>query len=155
MPKKTSTTKKATNVRSPRKGAPKGPKKAASHSGAHTGSSSDDRVSGERIPIQFLVDYKCDGNYLFDFCKDLGEGGIFIVTSKPRPAGSMLDLTFTIPDDRKTLFAQGKVIWVQAEVPNRPELTPGMGVQFENFSSEDRQTLIEFVNRYAKVNAAA
>lgn len=25
-----------------------------------------------RVPIQLLVDYKSDGHYLFDFCKDLG-----------------------------------------------------------------------------------
>lgn len=41
--------------------------------------------SGRRIPIQLLVDYKSEGNYLFDFCRDLGTGGVFIQTNKPLP----------------------------------------------------------------------
>ena len=28
-----------------------------------------------RVPIQLLVDYKADGHYLFDFCKDESSSG--------------------------------------------------------------------------------
>lgn len=106
----------------------------------------DARVD-HRIPIQLLVDYKCEGNYLFDFCRDLGTGGVFIGTSKPLPVGKPIDLTFTIPDSKETLEAKGTVIWVQSSVPGK-ELTPGMGVQFEAFSPKQRQTLEEFLLRY-------
>ena len=107
----------------------------------------DDR-SGRRIPIQLLVDYKADGNYLFDFCRDLGTGGVFIQTATPLPTGSTLDLTFTIPDSKQTLMAKGTVIWVQSVVVGRKDLAPGMGVQFEGFSGEQRRLLDEFVQRY-------
>lgn len=103
---------------------------------------------GRRVPIQLLVDYKAEGNYLFDFCKDLGAGGVFIQTSKPLPTGSSIDLTFTIPDSKETLIAKGKVIWVQNPVEGRKELTPGMGVQFDGFSVEQRRLLEDFVQRY-------
>jgi type IV pilus assembly protein PilZ len=104
--------------------------------------------SGRRVPIQLLVDYKSDGNYLFDFCKDLGTGGVFIQTTKPLPTGSAIDLTFTIPDSKETLITKGTVIWVQSPVADRKDLVPGMGVQFKGFSGEQRKLLEDFVQRY-------
>ncbi len=104
--------------------------------------------SGRRVPIQLLVDYKSDGNYLFDFCKDLGTGGVFIQTTKPLPTGSAIDLTFTIPDSKETLITKGTVIWVQTPVADRKDLVPGMGVQFKGFSGEQRKLLEDFVQRY-------
>ncbi len=111
------------------------------------GGTPEDR-NDRRVPIQLLVDYKADGNYLFDFCKDLGTGGVFIQTNKPMPAGSAIDLTFTIPDSKETLITKGTVIWVQDAVPNRKDLVPGMGVQFRGFSGDQRRLLEEFVTRY-------
>ena len=101
-----------------------------------------------RVPIQLLVDYKADGSYLFDFCKDLGTGGIFIETAAPLPQGSDIDLTFTIPDSKETLNTKGQVIWVQNVISGRKDLTPGMGVQFSKFGSGDRKLLEDFVTRY-------
>jgi uncharacterized protein (TIGR02266 family) len=103
--------------------------------------------SGRRIPIQLLVDYKSDGNYLFDFCRDLGTGGVFIQTTKPLPTGSAIDLTFTIPDSKETLNAKGTVIWVQGQV-SKSEASAGMGVQFAAFSNDQRKLLEDFVKRY-------
>lgn len=108
----------------------------------------DEGRGGRRVPIQLLVDYKSGGNYLFDFCKDLGTGGVFIQTDKPLPMGSPIDLTFTIPDSKETLMTKGTVIWVQAPVADRKDLTPGMGVQFSGFSGDQRRLLEEFVTRY-------
>src|SRR5690606_16254072 len=104
----------------------------------------DDR-SGQRVPIQLLVDYKADGHYLFDFCRDLGTGGVFISTKRPLPQGSTIDLTFTIPDSKETLNTRGTVIWVQSVDASE---SPGMGVQFDGFSGEQRKQLEEFVVRY-------
>ena len=110
------------------------------------GKGADNRHT-QRVPVQLLVDYRCGGHYLFDFCRDLGTGGVFIQTDKPLSSGSSVDLTFTLPDSKETLVAKGKVIWVQNEVPGR-DLIPGMGVQFDTFSPEQRQLLEDFVERY-------
>jgi type IV pilus assembly protein PilZ len=118
------------------------------------GAGADGRL-GRRIPIQLLVDYKSEGNYLFDFCKDLGAGGVFIQTTKPLTTGSTLDLTFTIPDSKETLTTKGRVIWVQNPVAERKDLTPGMGVQFDAFSVDQRKILDEFVQRYHGEKLAA
>ena len=117
-----------------------------------TEKSSDEELRGDhRIPIQLLVDYKKgEGNYLFDFCRDLGTGGVFIETKQPLESGSTVDLTFTLPDSKETVCTTGKVIWVQSEIPGR-ELTPGMGVQFTTFDSEQRKQLEAFVERYHQI----
>ena len=101
----------------------------------------------QRIPIQLLVDYQCNGNYLFDFCRDLGTGGVFIETKSPLSTGSKVNLTFTLPDSKETLEAVGKVIWVQSDVPGK-SLTPGMGVQFESFNAKQRELLESFIDQY-------
>jgi type IV pilus assembly protein PilZ len=110
----------------------------------------EENRSGVRVPVQLLVDYRAGGNYLFDFCRDLGTGGAFIQTNTPLSTGSDIELTFTIPDSKETLTTKGKVIWVQNEIPDRPDLVPGMGVQFAGFNGAQRETLERFVQRYAE-----
>lgn len=128
----------------------KGGKKAVTGSKKKSGGGSgEENRDDTRVPVQLLVDYRSNGNYLFDFCKDLGAGGIFIQTLKPLPSGSNIDLTFTIPDSKETLSTRGTVIWVQAPVDGRADLTPGMGVQFAGFGTSERKLLEDFVARYA------
>jgi type IV pilus assembly protein PilZ len=120
--------------------APKGKKKSVSPS-------EDDRTE-QRVPIQLLVDYRSNGSYLFDFCQNLGTGGVFIETERPLTQGSEVELTFTIPDSKETVHAKGHVIWVQKPVIGRHDLTPGMGVQFSDCSPSQRKLLEDFVTRY-------
>jgi uncharacterized protein (TIGR02266 family) len=133
------------------KSSAKNSNKAAKPSPAEVVSSKsgkDGRVD-HRVPIQLLVDYKSEGHYLFDFCRDLGTGGVFIETSSPLSTGSEIDLTFTIPDSKETLSTRAKVIWSQTPIPGRSDVNVGMGLQFTQFSETQRQKLDEFVTRYA------
>ena len=102
----------------------------------------------KRISIQLLVDYSQKGHYLFDFCRNLGSGGIFINAEHVSPEGSELDLTFTIPDSKETLTVTGRVIWVQKLISSKPHLVPGMGIQFNVMEVEDREALDNFIERY-------
>ena len=104
----------------------------------------------QRVPVQLLVDYRSGGTYLFDFCRDLGTGGVFIETDRPLSHGSVVELTFTLPDSKETLEAKGRVIWVQKVIPDK-NLPAGMGVQFEEFTQDQRVILQDFVDRYSKV----
>lgn len=128
----------------------KAPKQTAAPKRSTPGDFSVDEDRGHvRVPVQLLVDYRCEGHYLFDFCRDLGAGGVFIETKTPLELGSKLDLTFTIPDSKQTLNTNGTVIWVQPMVEGRADLTPGMGIQFTGFNSGQRGSLEEFVKRYS------
>ncbi|MCX6124456.1 MAG: TIGR02266 family protein [Proteobacteria bacterium] len=142
--KKTSSTKDS--LKDPLKDSQKGHSKN-SHKAEPSSGSREDRVD-HRIPIQMLVDYRSGGNYLFDFCRDMGTGGVFIETPKPLPMGAELELTFTIPDSKETLRTKAKVIWSQQPVADRANVNVGMGVQFENFSIQNRKILTDFISRY-------
>ena len=102
-----------------------------------------------RIPIHLLVDYKSEGHYLFDFCKDLGTGGVFIETQTPLSTGSELDLTFTLPDSKETVSTRAKVIWSQTPIAGRDDVNVGMGLQFTQFNDSQRKKLFDFVSRYS------
>jgi type IV pilus assembly protein PilZ len=114
----------------------------------HESPSAADRAD-HRVPIQLLVDYKAEGHYLFDFCRDLGTGGVFIETQQPLGAGAELDLTFTIPDSKETLRTKAKVVWSQSPIAGRNDINPGMGVQFTQFNDAQRKKLDDFVSRFA------
>ena len=134
--------------KTPEKNTDKNTDKNNEKSARRPSASPEDGREGTRVPIQLLVDYRADGHYLFDFCRDLGAGGVFIQTASPLPQGSKIDLTFTIPDSKQTLKTSGTVIWVQSRVEGRKDLTPGMGVQFTGFTGNQRTVLEEFVRRY-------
>lgn len=140
-----------------KKSSQKGGSKPSKNGGSekdHTSShgSISDRTD-HRVPIQLLVDYKADGHYLFDFCRDLGTGGVFIETKQPLSSGSEIELTFTIPDSKETLRTKGKVIWSQAPIANRADVSVGMGVQFTQFSEDQRKLLDDFIRRYGGKNS--
>ncbi len=120
----------------------------------NSSSSAADR-NDHRVPIQLLVDYKAEGHYLFDFCRDLGTGGVFIETKSPLNSGSEIELTFTIPDSKETLRTKGRVIWSQAPIANRSDVNVGMGIQFTQFSDSQRKILDDFIRRYGGKNSGA
>lgn len=100
-----------------------------------------------RVNVDMLVDYCASGNYLFDFCRNLGQGGVFVETKKPKAPGTELDLTFTVPGTKESFTTRGTVIWSQEPVAIKEDVQPGMGIQFESVSDEQRQVLSLFLDR--------
>lgn len=136
-----------TTKKTPVKSKPKKKAPARARGEIKSAAGAENRKS-HRIPIQLLVDYRSEGHYLFDFCRDLGSGGVFIQTADPLPHGSSVELTFTIPDSKETLEASGQVIWVQDQASSHADSIPGMGVQFSDFDTKQRKILEDFVDRY-------
>lgn len=91
----------------------------------------DQSVAKERVPL-FV-----SGN--------VSSGGIFLITNDPYEAGTELLIRFNLPDDPVTIEATGSVVWrrTDRESSDRP---PGMGVQFQNISQDDRERIRSFVN---------
>jgi uncharacterized protein (TIGR02266 family) len=95
-----------------------------------------------------LVDYKSEGNYLFDFSYNLGAGGIFIHTQSILPRGSVVVMNFTLPETGEKFEVKGQVMWTQ-EVAPEAEASTGMGVQFMNLSEDQRRILAEYVSQFS------
>ena len=81
-----------------------------------------------RTFIKIKIDYETDGAYLYDYSRDLSEGGIFIQTSKPLKLGERIILRFILPEVLEKVETTGEVAWVN--LPGTEGLTPGMGVRF-------------------------
>ncbi len=109
---------------------------------------SSDKRTGDRIPVKMLVDYKSEGNYLFDFSYNLGTGGIFIHTQSILPRGSVVVMNFTLPETGEKFEVKGQVMWTQ-EVAPEAEASTGMGVQFLELSEQQRTVLAEYVNQFS------
>ncbi|MCB0271963.1 MAG: TIGR02266 family protein [Bdellovibrionales bacterium] len=109
----------------------------------------DKRIS-TRLPIKFQVDFHSDGHFLIEYATNISEHGIFIQTNQPLKKGTVLELEFLIPDSNQKVKAIGKVVWVNPYRKNSEKnYNPGMGVQFENLSDIDRETLLTSIKKVA------
>jgi len=108
-----------------------------------------DRRAEVRWPVDFDVDYRIEGTYLFASIIDISALGIFVCTNEPRPQGTRLHLRFTPPVELGAKAAtpfelEGEVVWVSDE----PGHT-GMGVRFLAVGLDTHQRLLELVRAIA------
>ena len=86
------------------------------------------------------------GDELRSACmENVSEGGIFVATDRPLPAGTPLRLKVTLPDGAVDMT--GRVAWARSAAN---EMGPaGMGVRFENLSPEQREKIAAVVAQQA------
>ena len=93
------------------------------------------------------VDYECADTYLYAYITDIGALGIFLRTNAPYVVGTRLNLSFRPPGESTSLRVQGEVRWVSDPSPKEPARQPGMGVAFQELTAEERQRLLDLVQR--------
>jgi uncharacterized protein (TIGR02266 family) len=94
--------------------------------------------------MQVKIDFGSENNFYSGFSMDISNGGVFIATVKLVPMGTPVDLFFRLPTG-EGIEAQGVVRWVREVDDQRPEMMPGLGVQFVNLSDEARTAIEGFV----------
>jgi uncharacterized protein (TIGR02266 family) len=102
------------------------------------------------VPIKLKVDWKSEGNFLFENATNISEHGIFIETNDPMPPGTMIDLQFALPDAKQKIEVLGEVAWTNPVRPQKnANLNPGMGIRFVNLKEIDKETILSLVKRIA------
>lgn len=103
--------------------------------------------NGKRIKAQVRVYYgPVPQRMLSEFSVDLSSGGLYVKTDFPLTAGESLTLRFTLPDQKGMVSCKARVAWVnQKEKPRKPDLPPGMGIQFVELSLEDMKSIRRFL----------
>ena len=103
--------------------------------------------SGQRLTSQLRVYYGADQQKLLPgFSVDLSTGGLYLKTDIPLTVDESLRLQFSLPNHDKTLSCKARVAWVNpADRPRKPELPPGVGIQFVDLSLEDLKSLKRFL----------
>jgi type IV pilus assembly protein PilZ len=101
----------------------------------------------ERVAVCLEVDYRCDDTFLFAYITDMSAMGIFIQTTAPKPAGTLLNLRFRIAEGKR-LDVDGRVIWVN-QPHGKDSINPGMGVQFVDLTPVQRDQILGLVRTFA------
>lgn len=101
----------------------------------------------KRLKAQIRVYYgPAPQKLLSEFSVDLSTGGVYVKTDFPLPVDESLTLRFTLPDQQRMVSCRARVAWVNPrENPRKPELPPGMGIQFVELSLEDMKSIRRFL----------
>ena len=112
--------------------------------------SDSERRRGPRRPLKMRIDYKAgDGDFLYEYTRNISEGGLFVATDAPPKVGTVIQMRFQIPGENSSLKVEGKVKWVNASKDGREHPNPGMGVEFINLSDEERDIISHIVGAIA------
>ncbi len=88
---------------------------------------------------------------LSGFSLDLSTGGLYLKTEYAFKVDENLMLIFSLPEQEKTISCKARVAWVNAEEnPRKPELPPGVGVQFVDLTLDAAKSIRRFLE-YNKV----
>ena len=80
------------------------------------------------------------------FSIDLNTGGLYLNTDFPFEAEESLTLHFTLSGQKNTVSCKARVAWVNMkDKPRKPQLPPGVGVQFVGLSLEDLKSIQRFL----------
>lgn len=92
-----------------------------------------ERRSTPRLARQFELEFNYETHFYAGLSLDISSGGLFIATYHLLPVGTLLWLSFSLPDETR-LSVQGEVRWVRSS--DEEHERPGMGVAFKELSAE-------------------
>jgi hypothetical protein len=95
------------------------------------------RTSRFEVPDGTYVYWRCAGMDDVSKVRDLGVGGLFLATEKPRQEGLKVKIEFLVQEGQ--IRAEAVVL--------RSEGVNGLGLKFTAVSQEDRQRLASLLNR--------
>ena len=79
--------------------------------------------------------------------KNIGTGGILIETSEKLPIETLLGLEIDVPDQRKPIIADGKVVWIKErpETDHAGKRMFNTGIKFVNMYSREKELLLQYI----------
>jgi uncharacterized protein (TIGR02266 family) len=106
------------------------------------------RRIGKRVSGKISISFKTASDFFKAYIANLGEGGLFIHTTKNLPVGSLLDLEFSLPDSDQTITTKGKVMWIRPQDMSTEKMPPGMGIQFIDMNPNDNELLKNYLAKF-------
>jgi uncharacterized protein (TIGR02266 family) len=106
------------------------------------------RRIGERVSGKINISFKQASDFFKAYIANLGEGGLFIHTTKNLPVGSLLDLEFSLPDSNQAITTKGKVMWIRPQDMSTEKMPPGMGIQFIDMNPNDNELLKNYLAKF-------
>ena len=101
------------------------------------------RRTSPRYAIEMEVGIGSESNFYVGFTENLSASGVFVATYSPKPIGSKVDVTLTLPTGAQ-LVVPGTVRWMRSATPSG-DTWPGMGVQFDKLSDDEESKIRDFI----------
>ncbi len=126
------------SIRPPR--APSLPKQKA----APPASPGAERRQQPRAFLDTDISFESDSNFYTGFTEDISDGGLFVATYNLKPVGTVVEMSFRLPNGA-ILNIQGIVRWVREPRDEKNAPHPGIGLQFQNLSEQDKKAISDFI----------
>ncbi len=107
-----------------------------------------EKRTSPRVEVEVEVAMHTEHNFYTGISENLSEGGVFIATYDNLPVGTQMDITINLPSC-PPIHAQGTVRWVREYHKFTEDLSPGVGVQFQNLPEKDQALIKDFLRRRA------
>lgn len=105
-----------------------------------------ERRISERDTLEVKIDFESDRTLYSGLTQNISAGGLFVATHHLRQLGDRFTLRFSLPGESSSIFAQGEVRWIrEVTSPQRYDGPTGMGLQFQNLSSDAAAAIERFV----------
>jgi Tfp pilus assembly protein PilZ len=99
-----------------------------------------------RVTFCKKVDVRYDGaNYELD-SENLSEGGMYIRTKEPFPAGSKLEIILSLGIEGK-IYLTGVVVYATSPLSASSKLPPGMAIEFKEIGDKEKGTLQSYIKK--------
>jgi uncharacterized protein (TIGR02266 family) len=105
------------------------------------------RRKDPRIQKVLSLSFKNQGDLVKALSENVSGEGMFVKTSLPLGVGERFSLNLQPPGTTEVLRIGCEVVWIRTTTPD-PEQNPiGMGIKFIRINPEDRQMLIDIVDK--------
>lgn len=101
----------------------------------------------ERHRVRFHLVYDDGGSFNAGTVRDVSEGGLFLETALPLPAGTIVTLTPLDSAGRTLSEVRARVTRSISYDPERLEQPAGMGLQFLDLDAEERRTIVAMIRQ--------
>jgi type IV pilus assembly protein PilZ len=106
-----------------------------------------ERRSSPRADFVIRVNYQTVDSLFSEFARNINDGGVFVETDAPQPIGTRVELEFKLPGADRPVEVVGNVVRSVSVDQVEPDGIAGMGIEFENLSSDARQQINEIIQK--------
>jgi type IV pilus assembly protein PilZ len=106
-----------------------------------------ERRGSPRADFVVRVNYQTVDSLFSEFARNINEGGIFIETDAPQPIGTSVELEFKLPGADRPIEVVGNVVRSVGVDQAKSDGIAGMGIEFENLSSDACQQINEIIQK--------
>jgi hypothetical protein len=99
-----------------------------------------------RVTFCKKVRVRYDGVHYELFSDNLSEGGMYIRTREPFPAGSELEITFSLGFGSQ-INLMGGVVYVTSPLNDSLKLPPGMAIEFKEIGDKEKEMLRGYIQK--------